>query len=249
MKKIRYVISLSLICTLLLTACGGTDRPVQTPQETIDTAFTALRELDMETFNACSNNKIGSGFHLFSDLCIRSPKESNLLLAQVIMEHFSWEITNVQVDGDTAIADVTVHNKDFSDAVGAYVADIIAHISHDLQENGSVSKLLRDSMDEARNSPENLLPYLQACDKDFTAQISVILKRVNDNWQIQLDDSLCDNLTGNLGSDSFSEDVIARISAAEELLSRNMERWGDHMEKNADDWAGQLETRLNELFQ
>lgn len=50
MKRITYAISLSLICALLLAGCGSQSRPAQTPEETIDTAFSALKDLDMATF-------------------------------------------------------------------------------------------------------------------------------------------------------------------------------------------------------
>ena len=48
MKKL---IGLSLIVALLLTGCGSSKPAMQTPEETINTAFTALKELDMDTFN------------------------------------------------------------------------------------------------------------------------------------------------------------------------------------------------------
>ena len=58
------------------------------------------------------------------------------------------------------------------------------------------------------------------------------MKKTDDTWKIQLNDSLCNNLTGNLGSDNFSKDVAEKISAAEELLTRNIERWSITFEKN-----------------
>lgn len=249
MKRITYAISLSLICALLLTGCGGQDRPVQTPEETINTAFGALKDLDMATFNACTNNKIGPDYQIFSDLFRKKQLESNQLLAQELVADLSWHINTIQVDGDLAVADVTVGNKDFSNAVGVYVADLIQNINSNQKNNPNLTSLIHTTIDEARNSPENLLPYLQNCQGDFTANVSITLKKIDGNWQIQLDDSLCNTLTGNLGSDNFSEDVEKKISAAEELLTRNLDRWGTEVEKNADQWAAQFEDKLNQIFQ
>ena len=249
MKRITYAISLSLICALLLTGCGGQNRPVQTPEETIDTAFCALKDLDMATFNACTNNKVGTSYQLFSDLFRKKQLESNKLLAQELVADLSWEINSVQIEDDIATASVTIHNKDFSNAVGIYVADLIQNINNNQKINPNLTSLIHSTIDEARNSPENLLPYLQNCTGDFTTNISITLKKIDNNWQIQLDDSLCNTLTGNLGSDNFSEDVEKKISAAEELLTRNLDRWGVDVEKNADQWAEQLEEKLNQLFQ
>lgn len=249
MKRITYAIGLSLICALLLTGCGGQDRPVQTPEETINTAFGALKDLDMSTFNACTNNKVGSSYQMFSDLFRKKQLESNQLLAQELVADLSWHINAMQVDGDLAVADVTIYNKDFSNAVGIYVADLIQNINDNQKNNPNLTSLIHTTIDEARNSPENLLPYLQNCQGDFSAEVSVTLKKIDGNWQIQLDDSLCNTLTGNLGSDNFSEDVEKKISAAEELLTRNLDRWGTEVEKNADHWADQLEDKLNQIFQ
>lgn len=247
MKRITYAISLSLICALLLTGCGGQTRPIQTPEETIDTAFSALKELDMDTFNACTNNKAGTGYQLFSDLFRKKERESMLLLAQELVQNLSWEINSVQIEQDIALANVTIHNKDFSNAIGIFVADLIQNINNKQKNNSNLASLVHTTINEARNSPENLLPYLQDCNNDFSATVSITLKKVDNNWQIQLDDSLCNTLTGNLGSDT--EKYEEKISAAEELLTRNLERWGVDMEKNADQWAEQLEQMLKQIFQ
>ncbi len=249
MKRITYAISLSLICALLLAGCGSQSRPAQTPEETIDTAFSALKDLDMATFNACTNNKVGASYQLFSDLFRKKQLESKKLLAQELVADLSWEINSVQIENDMATASVTIHNKDFSNAVGIYMADLIQNINNNQTSGSNLTSLIHNTIDEARNSPENLLPYLQNCTGDFTTTVSIQLKKIDNNWQIQLDDSLCNTLTGNLGSDNFSEDIEEKISAAEELLTRNLDRWGVEVEKNADQWAEQLEEKLNQLFQ
>ena len=249
MKRITYAISLSLICALLLAGCGSQSRPAQTPEETIDTAFSALKDLDMATFNACTNNKVGASYQLFSDLFRKKQLESKKLLAQELVADLSWEINSVQIENDMATASVTIHNKDFSNAVGIYMADLIQNINNNQTSGSNLTSLIHNTIDEARNSPENLLPYLQNCTGDFTTTVSTQLKKIDNNWQIQLDDSLCNKLTGNLGSDNFSEDIEEKISAAEELLTRNLDRWGVEVEKNADQWAEQLEEKLNQLFQ
>lgn len=228
----KRIISLSLICTLLLMGCGGAPkRSAQTPEETINAAFTALKELDMATFNTYTNNK-ADGCQLFSDLSRRSSDNAYYSLAEAVVEDLSWEIHEVQIEGDTATADVTIHNKDFSNTMGIFVKDLITKISDNIDENKSLKSLIHDSTKEAIKSPEVLLPYLQNCEDSFSVEVSIILKKTDDTWKIQLNDSLCNNLTGNLGSDNFSKDVAEKISAAEELLTRNIERWSITFEKN-----------------
>ncbi|MBQ2014919.1 MAG: hypothetical protein II242_07025, partial [Peptococcaceae bacterium] len=65
--------------------------------------------------------------------------------------------------------------------------------------------------------------------------------------QILLDESLCDSLTGHLGSKNFSDHVSAKVSATEELLRRNLERWGVSPDET-DQWAAKLEDKLNQFI-
>ena len=70
MNPFKHILSTSLICAMLVTGCGaeGAKGQAQTPEDAIQTALTALRELDMETFNACTNNRKGDKYLLFGDL-------------------------------------------------------------------------------------------------------------------------------------------------------------------------------------
>lgn len=245
----KRILSLSLLCAFLLTGCGGGQAQItaQTPEETIDTAFIALKELDMDTFNACTNNRAAGGYRMLSDLFSSQNKEAHQHLAQAMVEHLSWEINDIEINSDTAMADVTIHNRDFSDSVGLFIADLIYNVNKNQQEGMDLSSLIQNTVDEAKSSPENMLPYLQSCEKDFSADVTITLKKTDDSWKIQLDDSLCNNLTGHLGTKNFSEHVSTQISAVEELLNRNLERWG--VEENTNQWKHQLETMLNGIFE
>ena len=126
MKKL---IGLSLLVALLLTGCGGGKPAMQTPEETINTAFTALKELDMDTFNTCTNNKVVGGYRMLTDLFSNQDQEGYHQLAEAMVEHLSWEINNVEISEDTAVASVTIRNKDFSDTVGMFIGDLIQKVS------------------------------------------------------------------------------------------------------------------------
>ena len=245
----KRLIGLSLLCVFLLTGCGTSQAKAttQTPEETIHTAFTALKELDMATFNACTNNKMAGGYHMLSDLFgTHKNNEAYQQLAQAMVENLSWEINEVQVQEETATANVTIFNRDFSDALGTYIADLIQQINQNQKDGMDISTLIHSTAEQAKKSPENLLPYLQACQNTYTIDVIITLKQTTDGWQIQLYDSLCDNLTGHLGSKDFSQHVSAKISAAEELLNRNLERWG--VSEKTEQWSEKLEPKLTKLF-
>ena len=91
MNPFKQIISTSVICAMLVTGCGadGAKARAQTPEDTIHTALTALRELDMETFNACTNNKKGDKYLLFGDL-LKDKAQAYLPLAEAMVTNLSW---------------------------------------------------------------------------------------------------------------------------------------------------------------
>lgn len=243
----KRLIGLSLILALLLTGCGGAQPAVQTPEDTINTAFTALKELDMDTFNKCTNNKIAGGYRMLSDLFKNQNEESYHQLAEAMVKHLAWEIHSVETSESTATASVTIHNKDFSDAIGMFIADLIKKVNQEQKEGTDLSTLIRTTVEDIKNSPEHTLPYLQNCTEEFSVETKIHLKQTDNGWQILLDESLCDSLTGHLGSKEFAEHVSAKVTATEELLKRNLDRLGIS-EEETDQWAQKLKSRLNELL-
>ena len=154
----------------------------------------------MRTFNACTNNKTASGCYLFEELTRKVQKEGHRQLAQAMVENLSWEIVDIHTEGNLAQADVIIKNKDFSDAIGNFVADLINNINDERKDGYNLAKVITQTVDEAQNSPETLLPYLQNTKKELTTELTITLKQTDNGWKIQLDDTLCDVLTGNMGN-------------------------------------------------
>ncbi len=249
MNIFKNIVSTSLICGILVTGCGAdaAKHHAETPEEAIHTALTALRELDMQTFNACTNNRKSEKRRMFSDL-LENEREAYLPLAQIIVEHLSWEINEIQENGDTATANITIRNKDFSNALGNYVADIIRYVEEQHQTGADISVLIGNIAKESRNNPELLIPYLETCDQECTVDLIINLTRVDETWQIQLDDTLCDSLVGHAGIDDFSKDIEPILQSAEEFLHNNLKRWGVEVEKNTHPWVEQLKGTVNDLL-
>lgn len=191
----------------------------------------------MNTFNACTNNKAIGGYLMLSDLFTHNDKEAFQQLAQVVVEHLSWEIHQVTIENDTALANVTIHNKDFSNAIGMFVGGLILNINEQ-QQRSDFAALVRTTIKEAKNSPETIIPYLKNCQKELSVDITIKLTKIDNNWQIQLDDSLCNSLTGYLDTENFSESIATKISAVEELLNHNRERWG--VEEKTGSWLQEI---------
>lgn len=249
MNPFKTIISTSLICTMLVTGCGSNvaKQKTQTPEDAINIALTALRELDMETFNACTNNRKGEKYQLFADL-FKEKGSDYLPLAEALVAHLSWEINSIEESGDTAVANVTITNKDFSDAIGNCIADIIRYVEDQHSVGADLKILIGNIAKEAQNNPEFLLPYLEECQREFSTDVTVNLAKVEDAWQIQLDDTLCETLLGYAGFDSFSEDVAPLIKSTEEFLTNNLKRWGVDLEENAGQWLNQIGQKVNNLL-
>ena len=249
MSPFKYIVSASLICAMLVTGCG-TDMAKQkahTPEDAINTALTALKELDMETFNACTNNKKGEKYLLFGDL-LKEKGQAYLPLAEAIVANLSWEINSVEETGDTAIANVTIQNRDFSNAIGNYIADIIRYVEEQYTLGADLSLLIDNIINEALHNPELLVPYLEDCTEEFSADLTINLSRVDGAWQIHLTDSLCETLLGYAGLDNFSEDIEPLIKATEEFLNNNLKRWGVELEQKANQWFNQIGNTVNNLL-
>lgn len=247
MKQISLFLAIPLFSIILLTGCGSqAAQQSETPEETIHTAFTALQELDMRTFNACTNNKTASGCYLFEELTRKVQKEGHRQLAQAMVENLSWEIVDIHTQGNLAQADVIIKNKDFSDAIGNFVADLINNINDGRKDGYNLAKVITQTVDEAQNSPETLLPYLQNTKKELTTELTITLKQTDNGWQIQLDDTLCNVLTGNMGDEKISEDIEQRIAAAEELLNNNLDRWSSQLEEKSGQWSERLEEKAEQ---
>ena len=249
MNPFKHIISTSLICAMLVTGCGAgqANKQTETPEKTINTAFQALKELDMETFNACTNNKKGDKYILFGDL-LKDKAQAYLPLAEAMVTNLSWEINSVEETGDTAVANVTIHNRDFSNAIGDYIADMIRYVEEQHRIGADISLLIQNIIDEALHNPELLVPYLEACTEEFAADVTINLSRTNDTWQIHLTDSLCETLLGYAGFDNFSEDIEPFIKATEEFLNNNLKRWGVELEKHAGQWFEQIGNTVNHLL-
>lgn len=249
MNAFKNIIGASLICAVLVTGCASNVaiQKAQTPEDAINIAFSALKELDMNTFNACTDNKKGETYRLFCDL-FKTKNQSYLPLAKAVVADLTWKITNIKETGNIAIATVTISNKDFSNALGNYIADMICYVEEQYSAGTDLKKLIPKMVKEAHNHPELLLPYLEACQQQYSEEIMIHLVCTETAWQIQLDDTLCDTLLGHAGFDNFSEDIDPIIEATGEFLNNNLKRWGIELEENTGLWMNQISDKVSQIL-
>lgn len=114
----------------------------------------------MRTFNACTNNKTASGCYLFEELTRKVQKEGHRQLAQAMVENLSWEIVDIHTQGNLAEADVIITNKDFSDAIGNFVADLINNINDGRKDGYNLAKVITQTVDEAAEQSGNITAFI-----------------------------------------------------------------------------------------
>lgn len=243
MKLFTGIITL-LLLSLLLCGCGEQNLQQQSPEECIDTTLTALKELDLETFNDYTNNQQISN-RIFSELQQHNTQKSQWEIAQLLVQNLSWEIKETQIKDDTATVTLIIRNHDFSNALSAYTADLIRGIAARQESGANLSLLIKTTIKEARHSSQNLPPYLRTCDSTLTIPVTVTLKQNNNRWQLQLDETLNSALLGNFCNQRISAEIEQKLSAAEELLNNHLKRWNIHLQEN----GTQLHRQLTDVLE
>lgn len=177
---------LFIVLSAFLSGCSvtGSDKnkntevnSPSTPEETVYVAFEALKELDFETFNLYTTVKGGGTATGHQD------KE----LLDELFSNFSYEIGDIQIDGDTAVVNVTITNTDFSEVVSQLVAKSIYKAFNDTNEGETEEELFVRLISEA-NQAQKLI----------TSDLALSLKNKNKEWTITLNGETLDTLCGNL---------------------------------------------------
>jgi len=185
---IKKGIILLLLCTLAvssLVGCSvaGSDKNNNmvtngsfTPEETIQVAFDALKELDIKTFDLYTTNQ-GSG---------KITGEDKELLDELFV-NLSYEIGDAQIDGDKAVVNVKITNTDFSEVISQLVSMSIDKALRNTNDRETDEELLRRLVSEANQAQ-----------KQVTSDLELSLESHDKGWKIRLNDETLDVLCGNL---------------------------------------------------
>lgn len=249
MKCIRLLILLLIIISL--TACGSEkdDIDLTTPEKSIETVLRSLKDMDLKTFNECTDNYVATytnwigipverEYRIFNELLQpRSQRgkryQTNKALAQKIVENLSWEITCVQEEGDSAEAKLSVTNKDMTDAMGNYTIEILENM---IESDGIGIGQLAGNLWDLGTDKSGIIAGIDATDKMITTKVTVQLsKEDNGNWIVILSDEFIDAFMGEISSD-YSEDIEKRLKSLEDEYEEKMNQWGEEFENKVEMW-------------
>lgn len=218
----RKLIAILTASILLLCACGKTKDatlPPTTPQETVECIMESIQNLDMETLNQYTDNYVQTydnwigipvekEYRIFNELLQTRSKQSkryqaNYHLDQKIIEHLTWEITDVRQNSDTAELDMIITNIDMAKVMEQYESQILENIF----EQGFV-QFAADMAELAagKNTLISIIDNLEDTDRSII-QVTVSAYLDNGQWKVHLSQDFINAFLGNMFTDMDSENI------------------------------------------
>lgn len=172
---------------------GSESRDVTTPGGAALTAFDALKEADIKTFNEYSDNSRRLDEDRDSRAFLGGDMDAEEMeFIKVLFKNTSYQLGEAKIDGDIASIPATVGNTDFSQVIPEFIGTVLsdAFSSHPdvvVDEDEKYTKLLTDSFEKANESG-----------KTFTKNVTLTVNRKDGKWFLHIDDKLVDALSGGM---------------------------------------------------
>lgn len=268
--------SMVIIGSLLLSACGAHAKGVAgdgsrsgsspTAEETVQCVMESMRTLDLDTFNACTDNyiqteynwigvPIRSEYRVFNELLQPGLKlgkrkeryEFSHKLSEKIMENLTWEIKEVKEGSDKAEIVMEITNLDMNGVMGMYMMNIMENM---IESEGTGLKQMLKDLSSITDEEGGLLALIESCDKDETCTLDVTAVAYLENgaWIVHLDDELINACMGNINAEEYSEEVQQEMDELEKQLNEKLDEKMDELEKQLDEFTEKVEKWADGLF-
>ena len=265
-KELRSVkalfCSMALIGCIFLSACsvhakGAVGGSVLSAEETAESVLESMKTLDLERFNMYTDNYIQteynwigiptrSEYRVFNELLQPGMKfgkgkekyEFHHELYEEMLKNLTWEIKNVEEDGDKAEITMEITNLDMNGVMGKYEMSIWENmIASEGTGLGQMIKDLSQIMDD-----DGLLAIIKAYDKDETCtfDVTATARREKGAWILHLDEELLNACMGNINAEDYSEEVQQRIKELEEMEDEKITEWADEFSESVENWVNSL---------
>lgn len=260
--------SMVIVGSLVLGACGAHAKGVAgdgsrsgqspTAEETVQCVMESMRTLDLDTFNACTDNyiqteynwigvPIRSEYRVFNELLQPGLKlgkrkeryEFSHKLSEKIMENLTWEIKAVKEDNDKAEIVMEITNLDMNGVMGMYEMSIMESM---IESEGTGLKQMIKDLSSITDKDGSLLTFMESCDKDETCTLDVTAVAYLENgaWIVHLDDELINACMGNINAEEYSEEVQQEMEGLEKQLNEKLDEWEDEFTEKVERWADGL---------
>lgn len=253
MKMFTVTLSFALLAAVFsLTSCGSkkSDADRTTPEKAMEAAMTSLKEMDLKTFNECTDNYVKTNtnwlgipiereYKVFNELLqpgnVKGKRyKAHKALAEKIVENLSFDIIEVEEEEKSAEITLSVTNKDLADAMENYAARLLEDM---IESDGSgIGALFKNLWDLAWMDMGDLISAVDAADKMRTSTVKVRLtKREDGSWIVELNDDFINAFLGDTDSEFYSEDMEKHMESLEEEYEKKVEKWAEEIENKLGD--------------
>ncbi len=204
-KHVKTILAAFLVLVMGLTSVVSAETAA-TPAETLDAFLKELREKEIEEFSEEFPPDTAAGLDEITGLDEELTQD---LFGK--LQDFEYELSNEQIDGDTATVDVTIRTYDFGKTVSDIILDFMGDAFFMSFTNPSEEEIQEKILSIVRKKTGNM-------EKNYEATVTVEMKKDGDEWvmeELSEDSPLLDALVGGLIStlkdyeklsDSFTND-------------------------------------------
>lgn len=229
-------IALFLAGAVLFTACGGRTRNMETdtPKETAEQVMNAIKELDLKTFNAYTDNYEGVCWSFFGFPVEKEYKVFQELLkphiyenkwykekhrfAEKVVENLTWEIGEVQEEkgGKKASIELTLTNKDMAEAMENYTMWVVEDAVRDAGI-GAVSIVKNISL-TVNECDDDLIRFIDETEHTWTEEVTVTAVKEEGVWKLKLTEEFINAFMGNIDSQEYEGSLDQHIDEYIDML-------------------------------
>lgn len=263
-NKFKICVLLTL-GSILLSACAigaratggqGTDQSALTASETAERAMESLRDLDLEQFNACTDNyvathynwigiPVGREYRVFNELQQPGLKrgrhyEFNCRLSAMMMQKLAWDIKAVQEEDGQAKLTMEITNVDMENVMDEYILYLLENM---IESDGiGLGQLIKDLADITDRDSVLISIMEDAIAQDVmcTTEVTVTAYREQGAWRIHLDEEFINALMGNTDAGQYSEEMEQRMAELENLQEDKLAEWEEEFTNKVERWADGL---------
>jgi hypothetical protein len=194
MKKIILLL-ISTLLVFTLVACSSKE----TPKEVVEKGITAIKDLDIVQIQKYfDTDDISDENDIFGD----DFEVEDMEIFKLMTKNISYEVVNVNIDGEVAIVKAKITNIDMAVVMREYITQALAlafgQIGQSEIDEEEMQKQMEDLLVELLSKEDNEM---------ITTQVDITLNDVDGVWKIDLDDALTNALFGGLTSvvDDFQD--------------------------------------------
>lgn len=222
-------IVLLLAGAVLFTACGGRTKKEETdtPRETVEQVMNAVKELDLKTFNAYTDNDEGvcwsflgfpaeKEYKVFGELLKPHLYESKRYkekrrFAEKVVEGLTWEIGEVrqEKDGKKASIELTLTNKDMAEAMENYTM----WVARDAVSDAGIgaASIVNNISLTVNQCDDDLIRFIDGTEHTWTENLTVTAVKEDGVWKLHLTDEFINAFMGNIDSEEYEDELADRI--------------------------------------